>query len=46
MVTFRGNKHLGFMLEPAKGLAVEDAISIPLKLGTHSTWGLGALAAP
>jgi len=31
VVTERGDKNLGFVLEPAEGLAVNNAVSVTLK---------------
>jgi len=35
MVTQGGNKDLGLMLQAAKGLAVNDAVSVTLKGSPH-----------
>ena len=35
MVTFRGQKHLGLMHQPAEGLGVDDPVRIPLIAGAH-----------
>jgi hypothetical protein len=37
MVTQRSDKDLGLMFQTAKGLAVNDAVTVSLKRGTHGT---------
>ena len=46
MIAPRAEKDLRLMLQTAKGVAVQDPVTVPLKIGTERTGLFGTGASP